>query len=257
MPRKEYLLKNRYCRRSKLTESEFKRLVGYYFHEILIGNTRENYRTMYWLSGCYNDFLKSKSSDSLDPDDHSKYIKRRARHANFANVPLGETGITRELAKDFLEGKIKTISEKSIGNYFNRMSTYIWERFIVEQQPWYREEGALDVLLNLIYEKEKDNPFRKELFTFLHNDFPLNLETGKVERSLMFYLLSNRSKAIRGFKKETIRMEFSRVYYVCAAIESQNIKLRSLSAVKEEANLLEIIEMSQNLLLQHLEEQPM
>jgi hypothetical protein len=51
----------------------------------------------------------------------------------------------------------------------------------------------------------------------------------------MFYLLSSRSKAIKGFKKNKFYLEFSRIFFICAVIDANEIKLPSIYA----ANRLE------------------
>jgi hypothetical protein len=49
----------------------------------------------------------------------------------------------------------------------------------------------------------------------------------------MFYLLSRRSKVIRGFKEGKFYLEFSRVFFICAVIDMENIELPTIYSIND------------------------
>ena len=73
----------------------------------------------------------------------------------------------------------------------------------------------------------------------------------------MFYLLSERSKATRGFKNDAFYLEFSRVYFICEVIEKYKVKLQRLNSVEEVEKLDEIVFKATIYLLSILAQDPM
>lgn len=107
--------------------------------------------------------------------------------------------------------------------------------------PSFREGDVFDDLLDLIYGKtDKISAYRDLFFGFL-SGFPLYLTEEKILRSLMFHLLSNRSKVTRGLSDGTFNLEFSRVYFICEVIKKYKIEIRSIYSSEEVGKLDEIV----------------
>ena len=140
MPRKEWISKNPYCKRSKLTKQEFETLSFYYFTEVNFGYTRRD---------CYILFCDT-----------------------------------------FSENK-KTLSHQAFGRYFEKISQYIWDNFIIEPHPLFLEEDVFDDLLEMLYGKSEKISSYKGLYNSL-DEFPLYINADNIAGSLMFYLLQKR-----------------------------------------------------------------
>ncbi len=98
-----------------------------------------------------------------------------------------------------LEFKKKPITIKSFNSNFSRIGQCIWERFIVGLHSSFQEEDVFDDLIDLIYGKTEQISSHQDLyFNFLGN-YPLFLTEENIFRSMMFHLLSKRSKVTRGF----------------------------------------------------------
>lgn len=181
MPRKKWIPKNRYCRRSKLDEEEFDYLLNLYFSEIFYGFTREVCSEEF-LRGCYLD----------RPSYNAKHFSRQA-----------------------------------IFVYFKRIGQYIWDNFVVIDNPVLAEPFVLDELLDLIHGKIDSITIHKEAYDSLYK-YPLYINTDNLIRSLLFYLLSQRSKNTRGLNKKTFYLEFSRVYFIYVATKESRKELPSI-----------------------------
>ncbi|GAB6906261.1 hypothetical protein JCM12296A_20960 [Desulfosarcina cetonica] len=118
-------------------------------------------------------------------------------------------------------------TRQAISRNFDKIGQYIWDSFIVDLHPSFKEEDVFDDLLDLIYEKITAISSYIEFYNSL-NDFPLYVNSENITGSMFFYLLSSRSKAIRGYKKDKFYLEFSRAFFICAAIDTNKTKLSSI-----------------------------
>ncbi len=150
----------------------------------------------------------------------------------------------------------KLPTRQAIGRYYEKISQYIWERFIVCHNPIFEKEDAFDELIDLVYEKTNKISNYDELYHSF-NDFPFYIKKDKITRSLMFHLLSSRSKIIRGFKREVFYLEFSRVFFMCAVIETLNIEFQSIYSVNELKKSYEITWACVRMLKSFLMERPL
>ena len=124
MPRKERPLKNKYCKRSKFAEDEFVTLVRYYFHEVLYGDSRNNYcfYFKYW---------------------HKVYGRLRDKNFAFKPMQLADAILfpSYMFVKDGIhknkperdEGKNEFITRQRISNIFNKISQYLWDNHVITQ----------------------------------------------------------------------------------------------------------------------------
>ena len=247
MPRKKWIPKNKYCKRSKLDSSEFGALVSFYFHEALFGASRDVYWHNFIITCEYNDALKRDGKIDIGDDKSFLYVLMPGEH----------TEVSSHFKQEYKKEGVGFLTKETISTYFNRISQYIWEKGIVNKHPAFKEEDVFDDLLDLIYEKTEKISSYKELYFNVLNKFPLYLNENNITGSLMFYLLSKRSKTIRGFKKETFYLEFSRVYFICAVIEANNIEIKSIYSTEETGKLHEILEDAKSVLLTNLEKTPM
>lgn len=249
MPRKSWVPKNRFCKKSKLDSSEFGALVQYYFREGLFSEPRDLYHYDFVLTCHYNDIAESIPDKNFDDG-------QRIRHIFNAFDNSRDKEYYRAKIKE-LEFKKKPITIKSFNSNFSRIGQCIWEREIVDLHPSFQEKDVFDDLIDLIYGKtEQISSYQDLYFNFLSN-YPLYLTEENIFRSRMFHLLSKRSKVTRGFKKEAFYLEFSRVYFLCEIIEKTNIKLRSLDSIKDEYKLREIVFPATVYFLAELVENPM
>lgn len=97
-------------------------------------------------------------------------------------------------------GRDKIISKQALGNYFGQIGQYIWDKIIYIVYPEIQEENVSDELLDLLYEKTGKVSSK---INFLESS-PLKINKNNIEGSLLFYLFSNRSKVIKGYKKRKI-----------------------------------------------------
>lgn len=159
--------------------------------------------------------------------------------------------------------RIKILTRQSIGRYFERISQYIWDICIADRFQPFLEKNAFDDLLGLIYgKKQKLSSHRKlyEAFEFLD----MNGNADNITNTFFFFLLSERSKAIRGFKKDKFYLEFSRVFFICLAIYTSDFKFQSIYSATELCfltteieNYSEIAAISTAGLLNFMKERPM
>ena len=121
-------------------------------------------------------------------------------------------------------------TRQAIGRNFDRISQYIWYNCIVDDYPLLKEKTVFDELLDLIYGKidEASSPY-KEIYNDL-GDIPTNPNEDKLTNSLIFYLLSSRSKAIKGFNRDKFYLEFSRMFFICLVIHVNKIEIPSIYA---------------------------
>lgn len=151
------------------------------------------------------------------------------------------------------------LSKQGIGRYFHKLGQYIWDNFIVDLHPALREEDVFDELLDLIYGRIHIISSYRELYDSFNN-FPLYTNADKIMNSLFFYLLSTRSRGIRGFKREKFYLEFSRVYFICKTIEETQTKFRSvyeLTGIHDLPLDKHFCEDATNILLKFLKKQPL
>lgn len=134
----------------------------------------------------------------------------------------------------------KRLSLQAISYYFKKMGQCIWERFVLEWNPEFENLDVFNDLLSLIYEeKEAVSSHYKEFYNSL-NKSPLFINAHKIKRSIVFYLLSSRSKVIKGFKKDSFYLEFSRIFFLCLTMSNEDIKFISIydSTLPEERDTL-------------------
>lgn len=196
MPRKSWPLKNQYCKRCKLTEEEFERLVENYFREATTGAKREYY--------IYPDRRRTKNY-------HEMLRKSWATGTNYRETPIGR--ITRQVS----------------GRYYKKLGDYIWNNFVVKGCAGYENEGIFDDLISLIYGGDYTDSFEEcELYKCLQKGpFYINKKKPLIN-SLLFYLLLNRTRMAKGIKKEHFYLEFSRIYFICAISKDTKVNLSSI-----------------------------
>jgi hypothetical protein len=156
-----------------------------------------------------------------------------------------------------MDFKKKPISKEAFNTYFNRIGQCVWDRFIVPLHPSFQEEDVFDDLLGMIYEKAEKIVLYQELFYEALDAPPLHINKRNLSSSLMFHLISNRSKVVRGFKRETFHLEFSRVFFICEIIDRYNVKTKSIYSTEEVEKLDEIVFKATMLFLSELSESPM
>ena len=249
MPRKEWVPKNQYCKRSRMDSSEFGTLVHYYFREVLFNEPRDSCYYDYIVTCHFNDNFKFTPDKNYNDSLRFKYIS-----TSFIN--LTDKEIVKPL-RDKLAFKKKPISKESFNNYFNRMGLYIWEKSIIDLHPAFREENVFGDLIDLIYGKIDKITSYPELYYDFLSGFPLYINEDNIIRSMMFYLLSNRSKVTKGFNKDTFNLEFSRVFFICEVIGKFKIKIRSIYSTEEVDKLDEIVFAAMMFFMSKLLETPM
>ena len=250
MSRKNRPPKNRFCRRSKLAEDEFTTLVRYYFHEVLYGDSRNNYCFYFkiWHRMHRKPLRKS--------DDYSFKRIQLVDNVLFPSQLFIKNPFYKKIS-DRITGKKEFITRQRIGRLFNKLSQYIWDNYVITQDPSFQKEDFFDGLLNLIYNKEQElsTPYKLPYAALGH--IGLSIKQGDIRTSLMFDLLSKRSKVVRGFKKDKFYLEFSRVLFICIVIRQKKIKYKSLDSVKDDLVLVEILTASTAFLLNFLEKNPL
>lgn len=266
MPRKEYILKNRYCRRSKLSEQEFLWLVDCYFHELLFAsskedsflltNPRDHYGFIIWLSRNYHEEIRPAVIRKFGFDPNSKHLIRQGQYFDTIDATAEELNLTPGVISAYKAGTLGPPSGKTVNNYFKRLSQYLWDKFVENLSPEHLKEDAFDDILNLLHGKIDQLPDDK-IFNMLLIVLSPKEDKKNVAKSIMYHLLSNRSKAIKGFKKETFHLEYIRAYFICSVIKTSNIQLNSLYSVEDEEKFHEILERSTSQLLTMLENNPM
>jgi len=199
MPRKKWVLKNALWKGSKLNDFQFNILVHCYFYEVTHNITRKM-ALLYYLT--------------------------------VAPVTLG----TDRIDLMFIGDKL---SKQTMGKYFSKFGQHIWDNFFLTDCP--ELDGKSDIfddLLDLIYGKIDELPNTQNI---LHQQIDLLLsyfeDNSNFTSSLMFHLLRNRSKVIKGYKKDTFYLELSRVTWVCFAIhfmkENRGIDYSSIYSVND------------------------
>lgn len=249
MPRKKWVPKNDFCRHSKLDNSEFGTLVQYYFREVLFGEPRDS---------CYLDFIVTcHFNDKMTFAPNIKYDDNLRIKHTFTSFINDTDKETVKSLRDSLDFKKKPISKESFNSNFNRMGKYIWDRFIINLHPLFREEDVFDELIYLIHNKTNEIASYHELFYGFLSGFPLYLTEDKIFQSRLFHLLSRRSKVTRGFKKETFYLESARVYFICEVIKKYKIKLRLVKSTEEVDKMDQVVFEATMYFLSKLLEDPM
>ena len=119
------------------------------------------------------------------------------------------------------------LSKQTMGKYFSKFGQHIWDNFFLTDCPDLDGKNDIfDDLLDLIYGKIDELPNTQNI---LHQRIDLLLsyfgDNSNFTSSLMFHLLCNRSKVIKGYKKDTFYLEFSRVIWVCFAIKTMKVHM--------------------------------
>lgn len=203
MPRKYWVPKNPYCRNSRLDEKCFEKLVDCYIHEVFSSSRKENYLLFKVLVSTEN---KSEVRGILERDLTSLHPSDPAFKNN-------------------------KITLHSFNKYFEKIGDHLWRCFVdPKSELFQKREAAFEELLDLIYEKTDKIYNSSELFDFIGSS-PLGLNKENIIGSLMFYLLSERSKVVRGFIKEKFYLEFIRMYFVCRVIKTTKVGLKSIYSI--------------------------
>ena len=127
--------------------------------------------------------------------------------------------------------KNNVITLHSFNRYFEKIGDHLWRCFVDPKSMLFqKKEEAFEELLDLVYEKTEQISNSLELFGFLDKS-PLDINKGNIISSLMFYLLSERSKIVRGFIKDKFYLEFIRVYFVCRVIKTTKVGLKSIYSI--------------------------
>lgn len=210
MPRKEWVPKNKYRKRSRLVEHDFIVLVNCYCTEALLNYSRKE---------CYSYYI-----DMLPEDDIAE--------------------------------RDKQLTPASFNDVFNEISQYIWDNLVLELSSGFEREDIFDDLLRLIYGKI-DSISHHRAFYDLLDKFPLYVNADNINNSLMFYLLSKRSKRLRGFKSDKFYLEFSRVFFICAVIGFKEMKLSSIYSIKDIDIMMKINEHAFFILMQYFRKKPL
>ncbi len=100
---------------------------------------------------------------------------------------------------------------------------------IVTTDPLYKNKDVLDELLQYMYGEIDEISSRYNVaYKFLEST-PVKVKAPniRVQRTLMYYLLEKRSKALKGFPKGKFYLEFSRVFYVCTMLEGLGVNVKN------------------------------
>lgn len=103
-------------------------------------------------------------------------------------------------------------------------------------------ENVLDELLDLINGKTgeidtsipSDNSYSDDDLRRIKMFKMVTLSSkDKISRTLMFHLLSQRSKKVRGFKKDSFYLEFSRIFFIRFELFRMNYNPLSLYSIND------------------------
>lgn len=202
MPRKQWISKNPYCRNSRLDKSSFEKIVDSYIHEAFSFSRYSSYLLFLAL---------------LHTEDRAE-VKRILKELT-------------SLSSSELTSRENVITQRSFNNYFERIGNHLWSAFVDPKSDFAQhQETAFDELLDLIYEKTDKVSDSIELFSFFGSS-PLNIKQSNIASSLLFYLLYQRSKVVRGFAKEKFYLEFIRIFFICTVIEKIQVDLKSIYSI--------------------------
>ena len=203
MPRKEWVPKNPYCRNSRLDERSFEKLVDCYIHEA------------FSFSREYSYLLFNALAHTEDRAEARKFLEQKLELVHSSGSEFRSSIITKH----------------SFNKYFEKIGNHLWRTFVnPKSELFQKRETAFDELLELIYEKIDKIFNSPELFDFF-NESPLNINRDNIASSLMFYLLSQRSRVMRGFITDRFYLEFIRIYFICRVVKTIKLGLKSIYSI--------------------------
>ncbi len=137
-------------------------------------------------------------------------------------------------------GEDHGLSEQTLYRYFGLFSAYIWENFIIPNEPTFND-GKVFVELKEVIEGKRNSLSKSYRDTYEYLKLPpFYLNDGEpVERALPFHYLKQRSRACRGISEKTFPYEFSRIYFICLVVEGN---IREHDAELRYASLSDVFE---------------
>ena len=203
MPRRKWTPKNPYCRNSRLDQKCFEKLVECYIHEAFSFSREYSYLLFKALV----------------------YTENKAEVRGFLEQELSSSSSSET------EFRNNIITQHSFNKYFEKIGNHLWRTFVDPKSALFQKrETAFEELLDLIYEKIDKISNSSELFDFLVGT-PLKINKDNISRSLMFHLLSQRSKVTRGFITDRFYLEFIRVFFICRVILTIKLQLKSIYSI--------------------------
>jgi arsenate reductase-like glutaredoxin family protein len=240
VPRKKWVPKNPYCKNSRLDKRSFERLVDCYIHEA------------FSFSREYSYLLFNALVHTEDKAEARRFFEHKFKSSSSSDSIF----------------KSNVITKHSFNKYFEKIGNHLWRAFVNSKSELFQKrETAFDELLELIYEKIDKISNSPELFEFLGKS-ALNINRDNIARSLMFYLLSQRSQVMRGFIRERFYLEFIRIYFICRVVETDSFGLKSIYSLvwppplitenyPDDVEIVRIQSAARVVLLDFLEECPM
>ncbi len=159
----------------------------------------------------------------------SKLTKEAFEHVVLHYFIEVTSGRTRDVYVQQLKSGANgfSITRQTLSRYFDMIGQYIWDNMIVPTDPEYEDKHALDPLLDFVYGKIERLPRNYNLLYRYMDDFPVKAKHPDlpVQRTLMFHLLLQRSKTLRGFSKKQFYLEFSRIFFMCFVVEQKGLDM--------------------------------
>ena len=151
------------------------------------------------------------------------------------------------------------ITRQSMSKYFDKIGQLIWDNFIMPTDPLYKSDDVLDELLDFVYGKINKVSHRHNIAYKFLEDSPRNIKDPNtpVQRTLMFHLLLERTKVIRGYPENQFYLEFSRAFFICSSLEASGINVKSNYEFYEYLKSKKANNVCTYILLQILEEFPL
>ena len=152
-----------------------------------------------------------------------------------------------------------SITRQTLSRYFDMIGQYIWDNMIVPTDPEYEDKHALDPLLDFIYAKIDCLPEKYSIIYRYMDDLPVKPKHPDlpVQRTLMFHLLLQRSKTLRGFSKKQFYLEFSRIFFMCVVVEMKGLDMSRNDNFHEYFTKKQIDQLAYTVLIQVLRKNPL
>ena len=152
-----------------------------------------------------------------------------------------------------------SITRQTLSKYFDMIGQYIWDNMIVPTHSKYKEKNVLDPLMDFVYGKIEHLPQEYNILYKYMDDMPAKSEDPDlpVQRTLMFHLLLQRSKTLRGFQKRQFYLEFSRIFFMCLVVEMKGMDMSRNDNFHEYFTKKSIDRLSYTVLIQILRKNPL
>lgn len=151
------------------------------------------------------------------------------------------------------------ITRQTMSRYFDMIGQYIWDNMILPTDPLYADEDALDPLLEFVYGNVDEVPEKYNVIYKYLDDLPVNSKDLDlpVQRTLMFHLLLQRSKALRGYSRKHFYLEFSRIFFMCTVVEAKGMDMSRNDNFFEYNTMKAIQRLAYTVMIQMLRKNPL